>query len=58
MTTPATEPVGDPYPASWRPKEAPPFESAFEAPAVEAWLASLSTEEFVLLCNRARGGKR
>lgn len=58
MTSPETEPVGDPYPASWRPKEAPPFESDFEAPTVEAFLASLSTEEFILLCNRARGGNR
>ena len=57
MTT-TPEPIDDRYPESWGPKNAPPFESDFEAPAVEAWLASLSPEEFVLLCNHARGGNR
>lgn len=53
-----TEPVDDSYPASWTPKEVRDRDDALEAPAVEAWLASLSGIEFAKLVARTRGGQR
>ena len=58
MTTPAG-PTG--YPASWRPAGAPPPEpdSAQEALmiAVDAYIASLSPQEFDQMVQRCRGGQ-
>jgi hypothetical protein len=55
-TEPDNQGPSDPYPRAWRPAGAPPFENNadFEPPAVEAYLGSLSSEEFIALCNRAR----
>jgi hypothetical protein len=52
MTTP--EPIDDSYPASWRPRGAPPFEPEIEPTAAEAWLASLTDEEFFTMTKRVR----
>lgn len=57
--TAAPEPLDDDrYPEAWRPKEAPPFEPEVEPTAAEAWLASLTDEEYFAMTKRVRGGDR
>jgi hypothetical protein len=56
MTTPAAQ--DDSYPASWRPKGAPPFDDKPEPTEAEKFLAGLSDEEFTALTARVRGGDR
>ena len=55
--TPETEPPIE-YPDSWRPAGAPPFEPEIEPTAAEAWLASLTDEEYFNMTKRVRGGDR
>jgi hypothetical protein len=55
-----TDPVE--YPASWRPKGAPPFPEREPEPelpplAVELHVAAMSDEEFAAFTRRTRGGR-
>ena len=51
MTSDPTE-----YPASWRPKGAPPPDG-IEPPEVEVWLQSLTDDEYTALTHRVRGDR-
>ena len=58
MSTPAAQ--DDSYPASWRPREAPPFdepepEPKLEPLAMELHAAAMSDDEWAAFVKRARG---
>ena len=57
MSTATPEPDDDRYPDSWRPVGAPPFKPEIEVTAAEAWLASLTDDEFMDLTRKVRGDR-